>query len=204
MERPTRAAAGSPGGTEVRDGGPGRIGIAVFGSSEPSEADPLYVTAREVGRLLALSGFVVVNGGYGGVMEAASRGAHDAGGESLGITVRALTERRAGPNRFLTRHRESEGLFERTRELIEESAGYIILAGKSGTLAELTFLWALHRAQMLGNRPVVLLGDFWGRFLALLRELDLVDEGQISITHVTTTAQDAVNTIRKSLMSTAK
>ena len=166
--------------------------VAVFGSADPVEGDPLYEMAREVGRLLALRGATVVTGGYGGVMEAASRGALDAGGHAYGITTRALAAMRTGPNPFLTRHQEEEGLFERTRELIGRSAGYIILHGKAGTLAELTFLWALHRARLLGNRPIVLLGERWERFVVSIRALDLVDETQLATTYVATTAEEAV------------
>ncbi len=190
-----------PGRRAVTDPIPGPA-IAVFGSSEPYETDPLYACARDVGRLLAEHGYTVVTGGYGGVMEAASRGAAEAGGRALGITVRAWSTR-GGPNRYLTHHREEEGLFERTRELIERSAGYIILAGKAGTLAELTFLWALHRAQILGNRPIVLLGDFWGRFLNLLRDLELLDDSQLAVTHVAVSARDAVEAIRRELVNAA-
>lgn len=173
--------------------------VAVFGSSDPAEGDPLYELARDVGRLLAARGCTVVTGGYGGVMEAASRGARDSGGHALGITTRAFDAARAGPNRFLTRHREEEGLFERTRELIGCSAGYIILSGKAGTLAELTFLWALHRARLLGDRPIVLLGERWKPFVESVRALNLVDESQLAVTRVAATADEAVMMVCGSL-----
>jgi len=176
--------------------------VAVFGSSDPLEGDDLYETAREVGRLLAEDGFVVVTGGYGGVMEAASRGAVEAGGQALGITTRALAPLRAGPNPYLTQHVEEAGLFERTRELIDRSAGYIILPGKAGTLAELTFLWALNRAQLLRGRPIVLLGSSWQGFLDQVSALALVDRGEIDITRVAGTAREAVEMIRRSVRST--
>ena len=170
--------------------------VTVFGSSEPIEGSEPYDVARRVGRLLAQNGFTVVTGGYGGVMEAASRGATEEGGQTLGITTRAFASFRATPNPFLTHHVEEEGLFERTRELIDRSAGYIILPGKSGTLAELAFLWALHRARLLEDRPIVLLGDLWDRFLNLLKGLELVDGSQLQITHVAVTPEEAVGLIR--------
>lgn len=173
---------------------PGR-GVAVFGSSEPIEGDPVYELGRQVGRLLAREGLVVITGGYGGVMEAASRGAIEEGGVTLGITARVLTPLRAGPNPYLTSHIEEEGLFERTRELISRSAGYIILPGKAGTLAELTFLWALNKARLLNGRPVVLLGASWRRFLQQVTALDLVDLSEIEITHVAGTPEEAVGLI---------
>lgn len=173
--------------------------IAVFGSSEPDEGSALYDQAREVGSLLGRHGFTVVTGGYGGVMEAASRGAVEAGGQTLGITTRELSPLRAGPNPYLSRHLETEGLFERTRELISRSAGYIILRGKAGTLAELSFLWALHRARLQGDRPVVLLGGFWQGFIDEVETLGLVDRSQLAITYVVATPEDAVAVIRRTV-----
>lgn len=176
-----------------------RTGIAVFGGSEPVCGSALYEEARRVGDLLARAGFTVITGGYGGVMEAASRGAVEAGGSAFGITARALSPLRSAPNPYLTRHLEEEGLFERTRELIGRSAGYIILRGKAGTLAELTFLWALHRARLLGDRPIVLLGGFWQGFLDKVDSLGLVEGSQLAITHVAGTPEDAVTAIRRSV-----
>ena len=123
----------------------------------------------------------------------------EAGGASLGITARALTPLRAAPNRYLTRHLEEEGLFERTRELIQRSGGYIILPGKAGTLAELTFLWALNRARLLRDRPIVLLGASWRRFLEQVTALDLVDRSEVEITQVAGTPEEAVRLIRSGI-----
>ena len=176
-----------------------RRGVAVFGSSDPVESDPLYATAREVGRLLAREGFLVVTGGYGGVMEAACRGALEAGGESLGITTAALSPLRASPNPYLTQHVEEPDLFGRTRELISRSAGYIILPGKAGTLAELTFLWALNKAQLLQSRPIVLLGSTWQSFLEQAQSLALVDRSEIDITLIAHSAAEAVGLVRSRL-----
>jgi len=193
MERPVAETEG-PGGAPFRP-----PGVAVFGSSEPQDGSPAYALAREVGRLLALAGYRVVTGGYGGVMEAASRGAVEAGGQTLGITTRALSPVRPGPNRYVTEHIDTEGLFERTRALIDRAAGYIILPGKAGTLAELTFLWALHRARLLGDRPVVLIGAVWSRFLAHLGDQALLDRPELEITRVVSTPGEAVEVMRRNI-----
>ena len=166
--------------------------VAVFGSSDPVEGDPDYALARRVGDLLGREGFLVVTGGYAGVMEAASRGAVEAGGRALGITSSALSPLRASPNRWLTDHIETIDLFERTRELMNRSQGYIILPGKAGTLAEVTFLWALHRARLLGERPIALLGSPWRGFLEGVGTLGLLDRAQFDVTHLADTPEDAV------------
>lgn len=165
--------------------------IAVFGSSEPSPGSPEYEVAREVGRLLAGAGFAVVNGGYGGVMEASARGAREAGGRTIGITTRAFTSR-AGANPWIEREESTADLHDRTRRLIDGAAGFVILPGRSGTLSELTFLWALAKAGLLGAKPIVLLGEVWGRLLPALRGLDLVDESVLGLTTLAETPAGAV------------
>jgi hypothetical protein len=167
--------------------------VAVFGSSEPLPGEPLYETARAVGRLLATHGYGVVNGGYGGVMEGVSRGAREAGGRAIGVTSRDLG--RSGGNAYLTEERLAENLFERTRLLMERSSAYIILAGKAGTLAEASFLWALHRARLLQGKPIVLLGSIWEGFVESLAERDLLEPGQVEATRRAATPEEAVRII---------
>jgi uncharacterized protein (TIGR00730 family) len=166
-------------------------GIAVFGSSEPVEGDPLYERAFQLGRSLAEQGHVVVTGGYGGVMEAASRGAHEAGGKTIGVTCRTFASRQ--PNPYLSEVRESDDLHDRTRALIGLARGFVILPGKAGTLAELSFLWALDRAGCLGPRPVVLLGDSFGAVLDQLGRSEMLDREQIEITRIATSPQEVLD-----------
>lgn len=173
--------------------------IAVFGSSEPVDGSPLYEQARRVGSLLAREGLAVVTGGYGGVMEAASRGAVESGGRAMGITTRDFGHLRAGPNQYLTDHLETEDLYDRTRELISRCAGYIILEGKAGTLAELTFLWALHRARLLGDKPIVLLGAFWKAFLEDVETSGLLERSQSAATRITRSPEEAVGAVTEHL-----
>ena len=135
--------------------------VAVFGSSEAHPGQAIYEEARRLGALLAQRGLTVVSGGYGGVMEAASRGAREAGGQAVGVVCDGWSERGRTPNPYLSERVGTADLHERTRRLVERADGYIVLPGKAGTLAELTLLWALHRAGALGDRPIVLLGKPW-------------------------------------------
>ncbi len=167
--------------------------VAVFGSSEPREGEPLYEEAREVGSLLARRGFLVVNGGYGGVMEGASRGAREAGGRSVGVTTGVF--RRGPGNPYLDEEIREGDLFSRTRRLIEASRAYIILPGKSGTLAELTFLWALNRGGLLPPTRVVLLGACWEGVLAALEERKMIEQEQLRITRIARTPAEAVEIV---------
>jgi uncharacterized protein (TIGR00730 family) len=174
--------------------------VAVFGSSEPSAGDPAYETARTLGRLLAEAGFCLISGGYGGVMEGASRGAREAGGRTIGVTTKQFGR---GPgNAYLSEERCENDLHERTRALIEISAAYIILPGKAGTLAELTFLWALQRAGLLGRKPVVLVGPSWVGFMEDLLARDLLEPSQVAATSHVAGPEDAVRLVRSQVAPT--
>jgi uncharacterized protein (TIGR00730 family) len=173
--------------------------VAVFGSSEPAPESAAWRTAYDVGRLLAQTGFVVVNGGYGGVMEASARGAREAGGRTVGVTTAALTIRGAANPWIETERRESD-LFERTRGLIEEAAGFVILPGRSGTLAELGFVWALHKAGLLGGKPVQMIGQVWEELLPHLLRLDLLDHSVLEITEIAAGPRQAVDRLASLLL----
>jgi len=167
--------------------------VAVFGSSEPAPGDPAYEEARRVGFLLARAGYGVVNGGYGGVMEGASRGAREAGGEAIGITT--LDFGRGAGNAWLSTEIPEPDLFDRTRRLIRLSSAYIILPGKAGTLAEAAFLWALHRARLLDRKPIVLMGPFFSGFVEGLVERGILGAEQAGATTHAATPEEAVELI---------
>jgi uncharacterized protein (TIGR00730 family) len=169
--------------------------IAVFGSSEALPGEPAYEQARAIGRLLALAGFGVVTGGYGGVMEAASRGAAEGGGVPRGV-VSAIFRDRA-PNAYLGEIVDSPDLFERTRVLVLSARGYVVLPGKSGTLAELTLVWALHRAGSLDRRPVVLLGATWRPLLRHLAQAGMIEAEQFDVTRVVDTPEEALAVVEE-------
>lgn len=175
-------------------------GVAVFGSSEPRAGEPLYGLARQVGRFLAEAGFLVVSGGYGGVMEAASRGAREAGGQALGITTDSFAARGAA-NRFLTREIREPDLLLRTRALLRYPRGFVVLPGRSGTLAELTGLWALHRAGLLERRPVVLLGAAWEGLLESLEGRGLLHSARRETTRLAASPREAVDLVALALES---
>jgi uncharacterized protein (TIGR00730 family) len=158
----------------------GRRGVAVFGSSEPHPGDPAYQAAQAAGGRLAAAGLVVNNGGHRGVMEAASRGAREAGGDAVGITVASFAGRGRG-KRWLSREICAPDLVTRTRSLVDLAAGFLVLPGKAGTLAEVSFLWALRRAGLLGTRPVVLAGvSPWSRVLRTLESEDILDPATLA------------------------
>jgi uncharacterized protein (TIGR00725 family) len=132
--------------------------ITIFGGSKCREGDPEFAQALRVGALLADSGYTVCTGGYAGVMEAASRGAHEHGGRVLGIT---MSQFKAEPNRYLTEKVPSAHFYERLQRLITQSVGYIALRGGMGTVTEVSLVWNKLQTRVLDPRPLVLLGDCW-------------------------------------------
>src|ERR1700730_12258894 len=132
--------------------------VTIFGGSKCRESDLEYSQALRVGELLADSGFTICTGGYAGVMEAASRGAHERGGRVIGITMNQF---KAEPNRYLTEKVPSEHFYERLQRLITRSVGYIALRGGMGTVTEISLVWNKLQTRVLEPRPLVLLGDCW-------------------------------------------
>ncbi len=138
--------------------------IAVYGSSTVGEAEPGYRLALELGAALASRGATVVTGGYGGAMEAASRGAVEAGGRTVGVTV-DLFEARGPVNRWVTERIHAPDLFDRLRHLVMSCDGHVVVEGSIGTLTELFLTWTLASVGALSAESVVLLGAAWPSYL---------------------------------------
>ena len=132
--------------------------IAVFGSSQSRRGDDLYESSLRMGALLGRIGFDVMTGGYKGVMEAVSRGAHSNGAHVVGITMARFEDR---VNRYVMDEIRTANFYERFRWLVDRADGYIAMGGGIGTLAEVTFTWQELQLGMLPKRPLVLVGPRW-------------------------------------------
>lgn len=132
--------------------------VTVFGSSRPAPGSEAYETARRLGELLARAGFTVGTGGYGGAMEAVSRGAREAGGKTLGVTAEVF---KSAANAWVEEEICVATWQERLLKLVELGAGYVVLPGGTGTLVELSVVWEWINKGFLRVKPVVILGDFW-------------------------------------------
>jgi uncharacterized protein (TIGR00730 family) len=143
--------------------------VTVFGSSRPREGDTGYAEARALGAALASSGFVVCSGGYGGVMEAASRGAKEAGGRTLGVTACFF---RARTNRWVDEEVRVKTWQERLFELIRRGHGYVACAGGTGTLVELAVVWEMLNKGVMSGKPFVALSEFWQPIIDRVREVE--------------------------------
>ena len=138
----------------------------MFGSSVPEENSADYVTAYECGRMLAEAGMAVCNGGYAGTMEASAKGAKEAGGTTIGITVSSWSRK---PNPWIQQEIKAQSLIERLMKLVEMGNAYVVLPGGTGTLLEFACVLELINKDIIGRKPIVLVGDFWNGILETLR-----------------------------------
>ena len=152
--------------------------VTVFGSARFSDGHPHYELARELGHGLAKAGYAVMTGGGPGIMEAANRGARDAGGLSIGCNIRLPKEQ--SPNRYVDRFIEFEHFFVRKVMLVKYSSAFVVMPGGFGTLDEAFELITLMQTGKLERFPVVAMGgDFW-RHLGDFVRRTMVEEKTIS------------------------
>jgi len=176
--------------------GTGELIVTIFGGAKCRQSDPEYAQAQRVGELLADSGFTICTGGYLGVMEAASRGAHGRGGRVLGITMNQF---KAEPNRFLTDKVATPHFYERLQQLITRSVGFIAIRGGMGTVTEVSLVWNKLQTRVLDSRPVVLLGDCWPPLMKELQRHLAVSDDDLGLLDFAATPEEAVSIIvRKS------
>ncbi|MGD0750152.1 MAG: LOG family protein [Anaerolineales bacterium] len=138
------------------------MNITIFGGSQPQPGSPAYAQAYELGKLLALAGHTVLTGGYMGTMEAASRGAYEAGGHVIGVTCADIEAWRGSrANAWVKEERRFATLQERLNELILACNAAIALPGGPGTLTEIAMTWNLMIVDSIPHKPLILVGDGW-------------------------------------------
>ena len=173
--------------------------VTVFGSARFAPEHRYYQMARQLGTCLANSGYAVMTGGGPGIMEAANRGAKEAGGLSLGCNIILPKEQHANP--YLDRFIEIDHFFARKVMLVKYSTAFVVMPGGLGTLDEAFETLTLVQCHKLGRFPIVAMGsDFWGELRTFVRGA-LVREGTISpedldLLHVTDSPEEAVQYIR--------
>jgi uncharacterized protein (TIGR00730 family) len=143
--------------------------VAVFGSARTPEAHPMYRAARELGRRLAGAGFAVITGGGPGIMEAANRGARDAGGLSVGCNIELPREQ--GLNPYVDVAVNFRYFFCRKTMFVKYSEGFVLFPGGYGTLDELFEALTLIQTRKIARFPVVLFGAaYWRGLVDWLRQ----------------------------------
>ena len=171
--------------------------ITVFGSARFKEDGFYYSAARELGKRIAQMGFATMTGGGPGIMEAANRGAFEAGGISVGCNIQLPFEQK--PNKYMTRWITFEHFFVRKALLAKYSYAFIIMPGGFGTMDELFEILTLIQTKTLTQFPVVLFGkkfynELWDMFGHMV-ENGTIDKEDLSLVLLTDDVDEAMNHI---------
>ena len=179
-------------------------GIAIFGSARTRPDDADYQAAQETGALLAAKGFAVITGGGPGIMEAANRGAFEAGGLSIGCNIELPFEQR--PNVYQTLSLTFKYFFVRKMMFVKYSLAFVIFPGGFGTFDELFEALTLIQTKKIRNFPIVLYGShYWSGLLDWLRAVVLptgkIAEHDMNMFHITDSPAEVVEIVTRSQSS---
>lgn len=175
-------------------------GVSIFGSARTHEDEPMYEAARETARLLGAAGFEIITGGGPGIMEAANRGAYDAGAVSIGCNIELPLEQM--PNPYQNRSLTFKYFFVRKTMFIKYSNAYVIFPGGFGTMDELFEALTLIQTRKIRNFPVVLFGSqYWRGMLTWITSTMLnekmINQEDLGLIHLTDSPKDAVDFITR-------
>lgn len=173
-------------------------GISIFGSARSKPGAPDYLAAQETAALLAREGFAVITGGGPGIMEAANRGAFEAGGLSIGCNIELPFEQR--PNAYQTRSLTFKYFFVRKMMFVKYSLGFIIFPGGFGTFDELFEALTLIQTKKIRNFPIILFGtEYWSGLLNWLKDVVVTDgkigEHDFRLFHITDSPEEVVRIV---------
>ena len=175
--------------------------VTVFGSARFKPDHRYYELARNVGAELARTGFAVLTGGGPGIMEAANRGAHEAGGKTYGLNILLPHEQHANP--YVDKSVDFHYFFTRKVMLVKYSCAFVVMPGGFGTLDELFEAMTLIQCKKIGPFPLILVGsEFWQgmvQFAEFMLSQGVFAEDEIGFARITDSPQEAVELIIRSL-----
>jgi uncharacterized protein (TIGR00730 family) len=176
--------------------------VSIFGSARTKESDPSYKLAEEIAFKLTKSGYGVISGGGGGIMEAANKGASLAQGKSVGLNIYLPFEQE--PNKYIDRDKllSFKYFFVRKVMFIRYAQGFIVLPGGFGTLDELSEALTLIQTMKIARFPIVLVGHtYWDGLIAWFKDTMLtegnIDAEDLNMFQVVDNADEAVAIINK-------
>ncbi len=180
-----------------------RRSVTVYGSARCAPGSPWYEESRKFGTLLAKAGFAVVTGGGPGIMQAANQGAHEAGGEAVGLNIQLPVEQRINP--YVNRAHGFHYFFTRRLMLAYSAQAYVYFPGGFGTLDEFFEMITLIQTKKIATHiPVIVVGkEYWEPLIKWIKEdvfakFDGIDEVDLEIISVVDTAEEAMDIIRTS------
>jgi uncharacterized protein (TIGR00730 family) len=157
--------------------------VTIFGGARIARGSSEYREAQRLGERLAELGLAICNGGYSGTMEAASRGAREAGGRTIGVTVDLFGE--TPPNDWVGEVENTSSLLLRLDRLTVLGDAFVILRGGVGTLLELALVWNLVLLGASPPKPILAVGEAWSRVIqAMQAGLTLRDADLALVTRV--------------------
>lgn len=174
--------------------------VSVFGSARPRPEDPLYNEAENLAAMLVKAGFGVITGGGPGLMEAANKGASEAGGISVGLHIELPEEQSA--NKYIKTRCNFRYFFVRKLMFVKYAMAYVVMPGGMGTIDELSEAFVLAQTNRIRPFPIILYGSkFWGGFLEWIKdqmfELNFLREEELALLTVLDTPQEVVSHIKK-------
>ena len=172
--------------------------VTVFGSARFEEDNPYYQQAEKVGAALAKLGFTVMTGGGPGIMEAANRGAFEAGGYSVGCNIILSFEQK--PNQYLHKWISIRYFFVRKFLLIKYSYAFVVMPGGMGTLDELFESITLIQTKMIKDFPIVIFGSEYHKELShhieIMAKNESIDEEDMQLLFITDSVEEMTKHIQ--------
>jgi uncharacterized protein (TIGR00730 family) len=177
--------------------------VSIFGSARIKPDDPVYLQAEKIASLFAQNNFAVITGGGGGVMEAANKGATEAGGVSVGLNIQLPFEQI--PNKYSTINLEFKYFFIRKVMFVKHASAYIAMPGGFGTLDELFEVITLIQTRRVRPFPIILVGsDYWtGLFewvKSTLLESKMVGPADLDIIRIMDDPEEIVKSVQRVLI----
>jgi len=174
--------------------------IAVFGDADISEADETYIAAFDVAEALAKEGYVIVDGGGPGVMEAATSGAVKGGGKTISVTFDPVNAP-GYEGKYIKNVTDTEvvttNYIERMFKLMEYSDTFIIFKGGSGTMSEFGTAWVLAKLYYGHHKPFILYGDSWIPIIDAIRDNMNIDAKEYSVFEICRNKEEVLKTIQR-------
>jgi len=174
--------------------------IAFFGDSQLPKSDPVYKSAFEVAKVLASEGYVIVNGGGPGVMDAATKGANEAGGETIAITFNPK-DAPGYEGRYLGNLTDEEivttNYVERMFKLLEHADMFIVFKGGTGTISEFGTAWVLAKLYYGHHKPLILFGNFWIEIIDTLKKNMNLDREELSVFEIVAKESEVLPNVKK-------
>ena len=169
--------------------------VSVFGSARTANDSPDYLAAEECGKLLVKNGYSVITGGGGGIMEAASKGAFEAGGNVVGLNIELPMEQ--NPNKYQTKSLNFRYFFLRKVSFLKYSTAFIVFPGGFGTLDELSEVLTMVQTEKINMVPIIFVGSKFYKglidwFKDTLIQEKMISPEDIDLIKVVDSAEEAV------------